>query len=146
MSSLTPISANPELTFKKIPFFWLLMKPSSCLMLVRGTLLVEPGGSRSLLNIGSTAILLSWLHKMTECWTDKSEVLLSMKTYIEKCRTSVFSAGSLKSSVSIRKFSSQSAGGTRSRKELILIGFLPLRDIIRFIIPGLFLILWAIMG
>lgn len=146
MSSLTPISANPELTFKKIPFYWLLMKPSFCLMLVRGTLLVEPGGSRSLLNIESTAILLSWLHRMTECLIGKSEALSSMKIYIEKCRTSVFSGGPLKSFVSIKRFSFPLEGGTRSRKESILIGFLPLRDIIKFIILGLFLIVLAIMG
>lgn len=144
MSLLKPTLANQDLLSKKIPYILLLMKRRSCLMLVHGTTMIELDGSVFSLSTESMDIILSSLHRMTECWTDRSEALSNMRTFIGESVTSVGSVGLLKG-LRIGKFSQASDAGTRSRKERVFICLLPIRNIIAYMTLALFLIAVGIM-
>lgn len=139
MVSLKPTLSNPEIASKKIKYWLLLMSANSCLMLVRGAVQIEPGGLHFSRNIANMALLCSWLRKMTECWTDRSEALSSMRRFIGKYQTSVCS-GRFSSSFSGKKFFSRSKDGIRSKKEWVYILLLRERDIIVCMILVLLLI------
>lgn len=145
MTSLKPTLANPDINTRRIQFYLLLMSASSCSMLVPGVVQIDPDGSASLLSTANMDIWLSWLHRMTECWTDKSEALSSMRKYIGKFRISVSSAR-FSRPFYIKKFSSQYGAGIRSRKEWVCICLFRKRDILGFMILVLFLTILAIMG
>ena len=145
MTSLKPTLPNPDIHTKKIPFFLLLMSASSSLMLVPGVVLIEQGGLVFSPSIASMVISLSWLHKMTECWIDKSERLSSMRKFIGKSLTSV-SSGRFSKLFVAKRFFSQSGDGTRLRKEWVFICLFPKRSIFVCMILVLCLMILIIMG
>lgn len=144
MDSLKPTLSNPEIASKKIRYWLLLMSASSCLMLARGAVQIEPGGLHFSRNTGNMAFWCSWLRKMTECWTDRSEALSNMRKFIGKYQISVCS-GRFSSSFAVRKFFSPLEGGIPSKKGWIYILLLRERDIIGFMILALLLIAKGIM-
>ena len=133
MNSLKPISPKAEIISKKIRFFWLLMNARYFLTLGHGVIEIEPDGLVFSPSIESMAFLLSSLRKMTECWTDKSEALSSMKKFIGKFLILASSGKSLKPFY-FKMFSSQSEDGTHSKRKWVCICLLPERNFIGFMI------------
>lgn len=145
MDSLKPTLSNPEIASKKIRYLLLLMSANCCLMLARGAVQTEPGGLHFSRNIANMDLWCCWLRKMTECWTDRSAALSSMRQFIGKYQTSVCS-GRLSNSFAGKRFSSLCEDGTRSKKKWIYILLLRERDIIACMILVLLLIVKAIMA
>lgn len=145
MTSLKPTLPNPDIHTKKIPFFLLLMSASFSLMLVPGVVLIEPDGLVFSPSIESMVISLSWLHKMTECWTDRLERLSNMRKFIGKSLTSVSSGRFSKLFVG-KRFFSQSEDGIPSKKEWVCICLFPKRSIFVFMTLVLCLMILMIMG
>lgn len=144
MNSLTPISANREISSKRIRYWLLLMSANYSLMLGRGVVQIEQGGFHFSRNIENMVFWCYWLRRMTECWTDRLEALSNMRRYIGRYQTSVCS-GRFLNSFSAKRFSSRLEDGTRSKKEWICICLLRERDIIVCMILVLLLIARAIM-